>query len=191
MTSPDKSVADLTLYESFPSGDPVLSLKGLPSNETHKSAATLLDTPYKPHNASLSFTLRPTASPSPSRSVSPHGRTAYASMTSNPVDSRSRASNGKLSAAQDGSTDNGRDLILRSFVPHVAVHASQDTEDLARQKGIKGGFRELLRPFGDLVQGKVVVRDSAGASRSWENYGVRFWTRKWWSQMAPCLMDRL
>lgn len=95
-------------------------------------------------------------------------------MTGNPADSRSRASNGQLLTAQDGSIDNARDLILRSFVPHVAVHASQDTEDLARQKGLKGGFRELLRPFGDLVQGKVVVRDSAGASRSWDNYGVRF-----------------
>ncbi|KAI9869725.1 MAG: hypothetical protein M1830_005155, partial [Pleopsidium flavum] len=66
------------------------------------------------------------------------------------------------------------DLILRSFVPHVAIHASEDTEELARQKGVKGGFRELLRPFGDSIQGKVVVRDSAGTSKSWDNYGVRF-----------------
>lgn len=174
MTSPDKDVANLTPHEPFPSDDPAASLNGWPSDRSHGDEATLSDTPYKPSNASLLSTLRPVASPSSSRSVSPNGRAAYASMTSNPADSRSGASNGQLSTAQDDSIDNGRDLILRSFVPHVAVHASQDTEDLARRKGIKGGFRELLRPFGDLVQGKVVVRDSAGASRSWDNYGVRF-----------------
>lgn len=175
MTSPDKDVADLTsLHESVPSADPVVSLKGWSSNKSYNAEASLLNTPHKLSNASLSSTLRPTVSPSSSRSVSPNGRAAYASMTSNPVDSRSGISSPQLSTTQDDFIDNGRDLILRSFVPHVAVHASQDTEDLARRKGVKGGFSLLLRPFGDSVQGKVVVRDSAGASKSWDNYGVRF-----------------
>lgn len=43
-----------------------------------------------------------------------------------------------------------------------------------RQKGFKNGLRELLRPFGENITGKVVIRDSAGLSRSWEDYGVRF-----------------
>ncbi len=174
MTSPDQYSANLTVHESVPSGDPVVSLKGHSSKKSHNAEATLSKPPDKLSNASSSSTLRPTASPSSSRSVSPNGRAAYASMTSNPVNTRSGAINAPLSTAQDDFVDNGRDLILRSFVPHVAVHASQDTEDLARRKGVKGGFRELLRPFGDLVLGKVVVRDSAGASRSWDNYGVRF-----------------
>jgi len=95
-------------------------------------------------------------------------------MTGTSALSPGRSANVPLSTTQYGSTFNSRDLVLRSFVPHVAIHASEDTEELARQKGIKGGFRELLRPFGDSVQGKVVVRDSAGASRSWDNYAVRF-----------------
>lgn len=42
------------------------------------------------------------------------------------------------------------------------------------QKGLKKGFTELIRPFGNKVSGKVVVRDSAGASRAWEDFGVHF-----------------
>ena len=36
------------------------------------------------------------------------------------------------------------------------------------------GLLELLRPFGEHVPGKVTIRESSGASRSWEDYGVRF-----------------
>ena len=43
-----------------------------------------------------------------------------------------------------------------------------------RNKGFKGGFWELVRPFGETVSGKVVIRDSVGSSRAWEDYGVRF-----------------
>ena len=174
MTSPVEAVADLTQRDPFPFSDPVDSLTGRPSDKAHSAEATLLNTSYKPFNAPLPSTLGPTASQSSSRSTSPDGRAASGPVTGNPADSRNRVSNGQLLMTQECSTDNGRDLILRSFVPHVAIHASQDTEDLARRKGISGGFRELLRPFGDLIQGKVVVRDSAGASRSWDNYGVRF-----------------
>lgn len=174
MTSPDKDVADLTLHEPYPSGDQVSSLKGWSSNKSHNAEAIHFDTPYTLSNAPLSSTLRRTASPSPSRSVSPDGRAAYASVTSKPGVLRSGENKGQPSTAQNDFIEDARDLVLRSFVPHVAVHASEDTEDLAQRKGVKGGFWELLRPFGDLVQGKVVVRDSAGASRSWDNYGVRF-----------------
>ncbi|KAF1821775.1 uncharacterized protein K489DRAFT_389591 [Dissoconium aciculare CBS 342.82] len=70
--------------------------------------------------------------------------------------------------------ENLTDLILRAFSPHVSVLASADTEELIRHKGINGGLLELLRPFGEHVQGKVTVRDSGGVSRSWEDFSVRF-----------------
>lgn len=63
---------------------------------------------------------------------------------------------------------------MRVFSPHVSVLASQDTEELVRHKGVHGGLLELLRPFGEHVPGKVTIRDSAGASKSWEDFAVRF-----------------
>lgn len=73
----------------------------------------------------------------------------------------------------DGS-DDVRSLIIRAFSPAVAILASDDTHELVKQKGFKGGLRELLRPFGEKVPGRVVIRDSVGSSRGWEDYGVRF-----------------
>ena len=67
-----------------------------------------------------------------------------------------------------------REIILHSFSPTVAVYASADTEELIRLKGIYGGFCGLLQPFGERVTGKVVIRDSIGASRSWDNFGIHF-----------------
>lgn len=69
---------------------------------------------------------------------------------------------------------NNRDVILRSFVPHVAVYPSQDVEDLLAQKGYSGGLLQLIRPYGETVQGKVTIRDNTGSSKSWEDYGIRF-----------------
>lgn len=67
-----------------------------------------------------------------------------------------------------------RELVVRSFVPHIAVLPSADTEELLAQKGFAGGFLELVRPYGENVQGKVTIRDSTGSSRSWEDFAVRF-----------------
>jgi trafficking protein particle complex subunit 8 len=67
-----------------------------------------------------------------------------------------------------------RNLILQAFVPHIAIHTSVDTNELVRDKGFNGGLWELLRPFGERVQGKVTVRDSIGAGRTWDDFGVRF-----------------
>jgi len=64
--------------------------------------------------------------------------------------------------------------IGRAFVPHVAVVASPDCEELLRHKGIDGGLLELLRPFGEDIQGRVVIRDSTGASRPLDDFGIRF-----------------
>jgi trafficking protein particle complex subunit 8 len=70
--------------------------------------------------------------------------------------------------------DDTRSLIVRSFSPVVAIYASPDTDEIARGKGFRNGFRELVRPFGERVIGKVVVRDSVGSSRAWDDFGVRF-----------------
>lgn len=70
--------------------------------------------------------------------------------------------------------DDTRTLIVRAFSPSVAVYVSPETDELVRRKGIKNGFLHLVRPFGERISGKVVVRDSTGASRAWEDFGIRF-----------------
>lgn len=45
---------------------------------------------------------------------------------------------------------------------------------MIRTKGFRNGLRELLQPFGENIPGKIVIRDSASSSRSWEDYAVRF-----------------
>ncbi len=65
-------------------------------------------------------------------------------------------------------------LILKAFAPHVAVYTSDDTDVLMKEKGFERGLWELLRPFGEQVQGKVVVRDSNGSSRTYEDYSIHF-----------------
>lgn len=86
----------------------------------------------------------------------------------------SRSSLGSPFDAQADGSDDLRSVITRSFSPTIAVYPSEDTDELVRNKGFKGGFVELIRPFGETVPGKVVIRDSVGASRAWEDYGVRF-----------------
>ena len=67
-----------------------------------------------------------------------------------------------------------RNLILHSLVPHIAIHTSDDTKDLVKDKGFEGGLWELLRPFGEHIQGKVAIRDSIGAGKIWDDFVVRF-----------------
>lgn len=67
-----------------------------------------------------------------------------------------------------------RQIVISSFAPRVAVYTSADTADFVKLKGFNEGLRGLLRPFGECIQGKVVVRDSNGASRAWYDFGVRF-----------------
>ncbi len=67
-----------------------------------------------------------------------------------------------------------RNLILQAFVPHIAVHTSADTHELINDKGFDCGLWELLRPFGERVQGKVNVRDSIGSGKIYDDFAVRF-----------------
>ncbi|KYK54527.1 cis-Golgi transport protein particle complex subunit [Drechmeria coniospora] len=65
-------------------------------------------------------------------------------------------------------------LILRSFVPHVSVFPSKDTEILIGGKGFRNGLWELLRPFGENIKGKMTVRDSNGVGQTLEDFSIRF-----------------
>lgn len=65
-------------------------------------------------------------------------------------------------------------LIQRAFVPHVAVLADAETEEMIRGKGLEGGLLQLLRPYGETVPGKITIRDSIGASKSHADFGIRF-----------------
>ncbi|KAL3474005.1 ER-golgi trafficking TRAPP I complex 85 kDa subunit-domain-containing protein [Aspergillus californicus] len=113
--------------------------------------------------------LSSTTSELPIRTSSPHARSV---RSSTPQFGRS-----SLGSPIDGRADvalDTRSLIIRSFSPVIGVYASPDTDELVRQKGFKDGFWGLIRPFGENVPGKLVVRDSIGSSRGWEDYGVRF-----------------
>ncbi|MCJ1387091.1 hypothetical protein MMC17_010220 [Xylographa soralifera] len=89
---------------------------------------------------------------------------------------RSQSRNARLPAKSAARLDinDPKDIILRSFQPRVAVFASADTEELIRLKGIYGGFCGLLKPFGESLTGNVIIRDSVGGSKSWNNFGVHF-----------------
>ena len=73
----------------------------------------------------------------------------------------------------DGNQEH-RQTIIRSFAPRVAVYASEDTKELVGQKGFIGGLHTLLRPYGERLQSRVIIRDSIGSSKVFEDFGVRF-----------------
>ena len=111
--------------------------------------------------------------------ISPSRRDSLMTTTSSKTSSqrsydRSLSTGGRSSSeiSSGGGDSKPREIILRSFSPHIAVFASTDAEELVRLKGIYGGFRGLLRPFGESIQGRVVVRDSVGASRAWDDFGI-------------------
>ena len=86
--------------------------------------------------------------------------------------SRPKRLTGNLESQLD--ENDPKEIILKAFSPKVAVYASVDTEELVRLKGVYGGFRGLLRPFGESLPGNVVIRDSVGGSKSWDNFGIHF-----------------
>ncbi len=86
---------------------------------------------------------------------------------------RSPSTSARSSSPRDLEED-PRQTILRSYAPRIAVYASADAETFIKSKGFTEGFKGLLRSFGERIQGKVVVRDSVGASRGWEDFGIRF-----------------
>ena len=138
-------------------------------------SSSIASLPYRRSNPSLSSLFASTAS-LPSSRPSSGTTTPLAQVIPGSVFSPGLRANGTRSPANSptGRPDEPRNLILRSFVPHVAIVASADTEEIVKAKGFTGGLLELLRPFGESVPGKVTIRDSVGASRSWGDFGIRF-----------------
>lgn len=155
------------------------NLSSVPILEVRKPTPTPSATDESPETSTTSLPLRTSSPPTLGSRTS----------TLSSIISRSNSPNGRLSASVsrfgksslssplgnslDGS-DDSRSLIVRAFAPTVAICAAKEVDELAVQKGLKRGFTELIRPFGNKVSGKVVVRDSTGASRAWEDFGVHF-----------------
>lgn len=151
---------------------PLSSLTSLPTSLTSLPASLTTSLPYRRSNPSLSSLFAATSSLPSSR---PSSGTVTPPVIAGSVFSPG-ASNRTPSpvGALTSDDEEVKTLIQRAFVPHVGVLASTDTDEIVRQKGFPGGFLELIRPFAETVQGKVTVRDSASASRSWDDFGIRF-----------------
>ncbi|KAJ4390652.1 hypothetical protein N0V93_004250 [Gnomoniopsis smithogilvyi] len=137
-----------------------------------QSDATL---PYRRSNPSAASLYASTLTPPGSRPMSP------VPGKGSPARPVSRARSGSVTLTHglvdtDAATTPGDplNLMLKAFVPHIAIYASPETDGLVKEKGFERGLWELLRPFGERVSGKVTIRDSNGSSRSWEDFSVRF-----------------
>ncbi|KAH8808775.1 ER-golgi trafficking TRAPP I complex 85 kDa subunit-domain-containing protein [Xylogone sp. PMI_703] len=133
-------------------------------------ASSISSLPYRPASTSASSLFASTSTPG-SRSISPNGSSTPTRMLAGSVFG-SFANDSYMKPADR--PEDPRNLISQAFVPHIAVHTSTDTKELVQDKGFAGGLWELLRPFGDRIQGKVNIRDSIGASRICEDFTVRF-----------------
>ncbi|KAF2723908.1 hypothetical protein K431DRAFT_282604 [Polychaeton citri CBS 116435] len=143
---------------------PLPSAAGLPYRRSNNASFTSLFAATTPTTASRPGTATPTGS---NGSVfSPGGSTVVAGSA--------RSNSPSQGVGAHLQNTELKELILRAFAPHVSILASQDTEELVRHKGVNGGTLDLLRPFGEHVQGKVTIRDSTGVSRSWEDYSIKF-----------------
>ena len=134
-------------------------------------ASSISTLPYRASNASVSSLFASTSTPSMSRSVSPSG-TSTPRMQGSVFGALGTPGENQLAPAER--KEDPRNLIMKAFVPHIAVHSSADTIELVKDKGFEGGLWEILRPFGERIQGKVTVRDSIGAGRTWDDFAVRF-----------------
>ena len=140
-----------------------------PRTEPQSVASSIATLPYRNPNASVSSLFASTSATADSRSVSPSGASTKISSSvfgSAPGEGNQPA---PLERPEDP-----RNLILHSLVPHIAIHTSDDTKELVKDKGFEGGLWELLRPFGEHIEGKVAIRDSIGAGKVWDDFVVRF-----------------
>ncbi|KAG9234057.1 ER-golgi trafficking TRAPP I complex 85 kDa subunit-domain-containing protein [Amylocarpus encephaloides] len=161
--------------DNVSSPDPVASSalrmsKSRASADTQSMISSTSSLPYRASNASVSSLFASTTTPTGSRSGSPSG--LGRSRMSGSVFGGTPGERQQLARAEQ--PGDPRNLILQAFVPHIAVHTSADTHELVKDKGIGGGLWELLRPFGERIHGKVTVRDSIGAGKTWEDFSVRF-----------------
>ncbi|PHH77908.1 hypothetical protein CDD80_7590 [Ophiocordyceps camponoti-rufipedis] len=127
---------------------------------------------FRRSNPSAASLYASTLSPPSSRPMSPAGRGSPSRVLSGSVlDTLPGRVPQDSASSKPGEPLN---LLLHSFVPHVAICASEDTEALMAEKGLRDGLWQLLRPFGENVQGKVTARDSNGVNRTYDDFSVRF-----------------
>ncbi|KAF4584211.1 cis-Golgi transport protein particle complex subunit [Ophiocordyceps camponoti-floridani] len=127
---------------------------------------------FRRSNPSAASLYASTLSPPSSRPMSPAGRGSPSRVLSGSVlDTLPGRVPQDSASSRPGEPLN---LLLHSFVPHVAICESEDTEALMAEKGLRGGLWQLLRPFGENVQGKVTARDSNGVNRTYDDFSVRF-----------------
>ncbi|KAJ9134560.1 ER-golgi trafficking TRAPP I complex 85 kDa subunit-domain-containing protein [Coniochaeta hoffmannii] len=141
-------------------------------------SASTASLPYRDRrsNPSTASLFASTLTPPGSRSSSPAPGSRPASGGTLMTGSVFGNAGFKHSLLDTAAADNPGDplnLVLKSFVPHVAVYGSEDVDELVREKGFEGGLWEILRPFGERLQGRVTVRDSIGGSKSWDDFSVR------------------
>ncbi|WYZ45088.1 hypothetical protein EsH8_VIII_000404 [Colletotrichum jinshuiense] len=173
MQFPDNDASPTESLQTLPMAASTVRLPKRQSvSEGHPLAQSEVSLPYRRSNPSVAPLFASTLTPPGSRSASPMGRGSPARPLSGSVFG-GPAGRSLIETASESPGD-PRNLIMKAYVPHVAIYASHDTEELAKDKGFKNGLWELLRPFGEQIQGKVTIRDSNGASRSWEDYSVRF-----------------
>ena len=144
--SPSASIPDFVTNTRSPS----FSAKSILSSSESRQ-------PLTPATSSLSKS----RSPSGSRSQS-NDRSSVSTRDTSP------------SVPLDDGNQEHRQTIVRSFAPRVAVYASEDTNELVGQKGFGGGLHTLLRPYGERLQSRVIIRDSIGSSKGFDDFGVRF-----------------
>ncbi|CAM1511066.1 Fc.00g085790.m01.CDS01 [Cosmosporella sp. VM-42] len=149
--------------------------------KTRHSTSAIESLPLSHSEASLSFRrsnpsaaslYASTLSPPGSRSISPAGRGSPSRVLSSTV--FDAGPNRSLVENAGDSPGDPLNLIHKSYVPHISIFASEDTEALMSEKGFRNGLWELLRPFGEKVQGKISIRDSNGISRNADDFSVRF-----------------
>lgn len=190
MQSPDNAsspdpISSLPLAASpikLPKQRQSLPSQPVPAAANDPLSASTTSLPYRDRrsNPSAASLFASTLTPPGSRSSSPApggggSRTASGStLLTGSVFGNAGLKQSLLDTAAADNPGDPLNLVLKSFVPHVAVYGSGDVDELVRDKGFGGGLWELLRPFGECVQGRVSVRDSVGGSRSWDDFSVRF-----------------
>ncbi|KAK6596300.1 Transport protein particle subunit trs85-2 [Botrytis cinerea] len=151
--TPSNHASPFSPPESVTSPTPLRRPKTRISADSQSMTSSVASLPYRASNASVQSLFASTTTPSGSRPVSPTGGSSTPSRIAGSVFGGSTISESHL-LPSDGK-DDPRNLILSGFVPHIAVHTSIDTHELVQDKGFKGGLWELIRPFGEKIQGKV------------------------------------
>ncbi|WEW61205.1 hypothetical protein PRK78_006695 [Emydomyces testavorans] len=168
MTSPD-DVPPLKPPPSFSPATSILPSKSRYTENFQNSQPLIHSLSESSFNRRSLPDLQSVAAPeTTSRSSSPDHRLSRSTLR------LSRSSTTTPTGSQTDGSDDVRSIIIRAFSPTIGVCSSPDTDALIQQKGFKRGFLELIRPFGERITGKIVIRDGVGSSRSWDDLGVRF-----------------